>query len=103
MSTKSIDEIVSRLTELDESLDESFVLSWLLQDTSSDISQLENDLLAQPNNYALHVKLIKTLTDKEKLERARETFAERFPLTYVMFNFEEFSHLTPLNIYPFFN
>ena len=51
--------------------------------SSSDdvISQLETDLLAQPNNYALHVKLIKTLTDKEKLESARETFAERFPLT----------------------
>ena len=65
----------------------------------SDISQLENDLLAQPNNYALHVKLIKTLTDKEKLERARETFAERFPLTYVIFNFEEFTHLTSIQLH----
>ena len=48
----------------------------------TDTATLEADLKAQPNNYALHVKLIKTLTKESgKLQSAREAFAERFPLT----------------------
>ncbi len=50
--------------------------------TTEYVEQLESSLKSQPNNYALHVKLIKNLPKgTARLKSAREEFATRFPLT----------------------
>ena len=52
------------------------------ESTNIEIETLEASLKAQPNNYGLHVRLIKTLPKgSTRLESARQTFSKMFPLT----------------------